>query len=144
MKIFRLVVCVTFFLLLISCKRENEISDLQTKREFLTGDTLIYDEEIVNWKLDSQRVVYKKGSASNVINLENAWVKYNLNDSFMAMLPNQMPYDGKWQLQKNGEKIRLTSTSLAFDETYDVIKITKDTFEWFDPARYVFFRQVAK
>jgi hypothetical protein len=145
MKILGLIICGTFFLLLISCKRENEINDLQTKKEFLAGDTLIYDEEIVNWKLDSQRVVFKRGSASNVLPLENAWVKYNLNDSFRAMLPNgSIPYGGKWQLQNNGGKIRLTSTDLSYDETYEVIKITKDTFEWFDPSRSVFFRQVAK
>jgi hypothetical protein len=133
-----------FICSLLSCKRENETNALQVKRELLTSDTLIYDEEIVNWQGPNQRVVFKKGSTSNAINIENAWIKYNLDSTFQALLSNFIRYDGKWELQNNGGKIRLTSTSLDFDETYNVIKLTKDTFEWVDPIHYAFYREVKK
>lgn len=145
MKMLGFTVCCTLFICsFLSCKRVNTTDLLREKKELLTSDTLIYDEEIANWGLPSQRVIFKKGSTSNTLSLENAWIKYNLDGTFEAMLFNLTRYDGKWELQNNGEKIRLTSTSLDFDETYNVIKLTKDTFEWVDPVRYVFFRQVKK
>jgi hypothetical protein len=66
-----------------------------------------------------------------------------MDGTFQAMLFFTR-YDGKWELQNNGGKIRVTSTSLDFDETYNVIKLTKDAFEWSDPSRYGFYRQVMK
>lgn len=137
------IACFTLFISIISCKRENETNSLLAKRELLTSDTLIYDEEIINWQLPSQRVVFKKGSTSNTLALDTSWIKYNLDGTFQARF-FFLRYDGKWELQNNGGKIRLTSTSLDFDETYDVVKLTKDTFEWVDPVRYAFYRQIMK
>lgn len=143
MKMLLFIACSTLFIGLTSCKRENETNTLQVKREWLTSDTLIYDEAIVDWRLPSQRVVFKKGSTSNTLPLDTSWIKYNMDGTFQAMLFFTR-YDGKWELQNNGGKIRVTSTSLDFDETYNVIKLTKDAFEWSDPSRYGFYRQVMK
>ena len=56
-----LLVCFQF----ISCKKQNENDSLEIKRQVLTADTLVYEEQILDWNLPSQRVPFKRGSNTN-------------------------------------------------------------------------------
>ena len=138
------VVCLMVSISVVSCKQEIETDFLQVKRELLTGDTLIYEEEIVNWKYPSERVVFKRESTANVLPLEDMWIKYNPDNTFKALFIDNLLYEGKWELLDNSGKIRLTSPSRDFDETFDIIRLVKDTFEFADPLRFAFYRQVKK
>ena len=129
---------------LISCEKnsKNENNELQTMRELLTRDTLIYDEQILNWKYPGQRTSYKRGQTSNSINLDNEWTKYE-SDGSVAFSQFFAPIrTGKWELLDHGKKIHIWNTAENMDETFDILKLTKDTFEWADPNRYAFYRQV--
>lgn len=111
----------------------------------MTADTLVYEEQILDWNLPSQRVTFKRGSNANTSDfLKDYWIKYNMDGSFKAALNSVQMYSGGWELVENGTKLRLWSVDLSFDITVEVIKLTSEQFEWYDPEHYAFYRQIPK
>jgi hypothetical protein len=129
----------------ISCKKQDENDLLNIKKELLTADTLVYEEQILNWNLASQRVTFKRGSNTNSSDfLKDYWIKYDMNGSFKAAFNNVQMYSGQWEFLEDGTKLRMWSTELSYDNTYEVIKLISETFEWYDSEHYAFYRQIPK
>jgi hypothetical protein len=129
---------------LLSCKKDstNENNDFQTTKQLLARDTLIYDEQILNWKYPSQKTSYKRGQTTNTIDLDNDWTKYEIDGSFTFSISNILIRTGEWELLDHGKKLHIWNIAESMDETFDILKLTKDTFEFSDPSRYSFYRQV--
>jgi hypothetical protein len=129
----------------ISCKKQDENDLLNIKKELLTADTLVYDEQILGWNSPDQRVTFKRGSSTNSNDgLKDQWIKYDMDGSFKAAFNDIQIYSGEWELLENGTKLRRWSTDLSYDITVEVIKLRSEQFEWYDSEHYAFYRQTPK
>ena len=127
-----------------TCKKQNEKYILEAKIDLLTKDTLIYDEQILWWNSSSQMVTFKKENTSNNNELKEAWFKYEMDGSFTAALSNGYVYSGNWEFLNNGTKLKLYSKELSYDETFEIIALTNEKFEWTDFEHLTFYRLVHK
>jgi hypothetical protein len=67
-----------------------------------------------------------------------------MDGSFKAAFNNVQMYSGEWELLENGTKLRRWSVELSYDMTVEVINLTGELFEWYDPEHYAFYRQIPK
>lgn len=136
------LVCV--FLLFITCTKHTENNIVETKRGLLTKDTLFYDEQILWWNSPNQTIAFKRGGCANSNDLLKAWFKYEVNGSFKAALSNGHSFSGNWEFLDNATKIRLSSKELSQNETFEIITLANNKFEWTDLSHSSFYRQVSK
>jgi hypothetical protein len=129
-------------ILCINCKKQDRSYVVEIN--LLTQDTLVYDEQILWWNSPNQTISYKRDSIFNSNDLKGDWFKYERDGSFEAALSNGHTYSGNWELLENATKIRLSSIELSYDETFEIIALTKEKFEWTDLEHHSFYRQVSK
>lgn len=135
---------ISICLLFITCTRHAEKNVVETKRDMLTQDTLFYEEQILWWNSSAQTVSFKRGGSDNSNDLSNAWFKYEKNGSFKAALSNGQSFSGNWEFQDNATKIRLSSAELSYEETFEIVALTNNKFEWTDLSHSSFYRQICR
>jgi hypothetical protein len=141
---FLLIILVSICIQFITCKKQEEKNTIEARRNILTGDTLVYEQQILWWNSSNQIIAYKKENSANSNDLRKAWFKYEKNGSFKAALSNGHAYSGNWEFVENATRIRLSSSELSHNEAIEIISLNDEKLEWTDLEHHSFYRMVAK
>jgi hypothetical protein len=133
-------ICIQF----ITCKKQEEKNVTEARKNLLTRDTLVYEQQILWWNSSNQIIAYKKENSANSNDLRKAWFKYEADGSFKAALSNGHSYSGNWEFLENATRIRLSSAELSYNEVIEIISLNNEEFDWTDPEHHSFYRLVAK
>ncbi|MCU7550380.1 hypothetical protein OCK74_14760 [Chitinophagaceae bacterium LB-8] len=142
-----LSIMVTCCISLSNCKKDinEDNSSPQETENILTKDTLKFDTYIVFWNTSYERIVYKKGSNANSWNLDNAWYKFDSNGSYKLCIPFfNWNHQALWELSDENKTLRTWDTATTFNQTANILKLSKDTIEWVNPESKVFCRLLPK
>src|SRR5688500_12420255 len=101
-----LIVLVSICLQFITCTKQEEKNAIEARRNILTSDTLVYEQQILWWNSPNEVIAYKKENGANSNDLRKAWFKYETDGSFKAALSNGHSYSGNWEFLENATKIR--------------------------------------
>jgi hypothetical protein len=139
-----LIILVSICIQFITCKKQEEKNNIEARRNILTSDTLVYEQQILWWNSPNEVIAYKKENAANSNDLRKAWFKYEIDGSFKAALSNGHTYSGNWEFLENAAKIRLSSVELSYNEVIEIISLHNEKLEWTDLEHHSFYQMVAK
>ena len=98
----------------------------KSKTELLTGKTWIYDEYFTNYNTVNTQLSYKRGKASNAIDLSQNRVTYAANGTYTEVNQNGQTLNGTWSFQNNETQIRVTNGVGTF--TSNIVDLTETSF----------------
>lgn len=109
-----------------SCKKENEANP-KTKAELLTSKTWKYIEYYRN----NGTLVYKRGNASNLINLDQNRVTFYANGTYSELSEAGIVYPGTWHFTNNETQVQVDNATGTYVSTINTL--SESSYNWSDP-----------
>jgi hypothetical protein len=144
-KKFILLTVLTQSILFFNCKKDPVAPDPapQYMTDLLTEDSLQFASYIIKWNSSKADTFYQRGARNNKWSLDTSWLKFNKDGTYKGYMPQGYNYSADWQFLEKGAKLRLRGS--GFDQQLTLLKLTKDTVEWLNPALdSLFYRLVRK
>jgi hypothetical protein len=116
-------------IILFSCKKPDDVTPL-TPDQLLKAKTWVYDELTEYETGFPPEVLYKKGAATNPLDLSKVEEKFLDNAVWQYTDPFGAANAGTWLLLDNNTKIQFTIPRTGPTETGLEVKITATTFSF--------------
>lgn len=119
-----LTVLVTGF---FSCKKDN---DSPSRSELLVAKTWIYQEYYDNFSTTSVRLLYKRGSSGNRLNLDADYITFKKDGTYERRDLNGVNQTGTWKYTDNNTKVTTVENGETHSST--TINLSASNYTWHD------------